>query len=75
MSSLDVRRKGAKLMSEPIDKYFDRINKDKPLAPRKGLMDTYYCALCDAYLANKGGYTKRCPVCGQMIKWEGDENV
>lgn len=54
-------------MSEPI-------NKDKPLAPRKGLMDTHYCALCDAYLVNKGGYTKRCPVCGQMIKWEDKEN-
>ena len=62
-------------MSEPIDKYFDRINKDKPLAPRKGLMDTYYCALCDAYLANKGGYAKRCPVCGQAVKWEDEDDV
>lgn len=49
-------------------------DKDKPIAPRKGLMDTYYCALCDAYLANKGGYTKRCPVCGQAVKWEEKGN-
>lgn len=60
-------------MSEPIDKYFDRINKDKPLAPRKGLMDTYYCLLCGAYLA--GDHIKRCPVCGQMIKWEDEDDV
>lgn len=58
-------------MSEPIDKYFDRINKDKPLAPRKGLMDTHYCTLCGAYLA--GDHIKRCPVCGQAVKWEDED--
>lgn len=47
-------------------------DKDKPLAPRKGLMDTHYCPLCDTYLANRGGYIKRCPVCGQRIDWEGE---
>ena len=57
-------------MSEPIDKYFDRINKDKPLAPRVGLMGTHYCLLCGAYLA--GDHIRRCPVCGQRIDWEGE---
>lgn len=50
-------------------------DKDMPIPPRVGLMDTHYCALCDAYLANKGGYTKRCPVCGQVVKWEDEDDV
>lgn len=48
-------------------------DKDMPIPPRVGLMDTHYCLLCGAYLA--GDYIKRCPVCGQAVKWEDEENV
>lgn len=43
-------------------------DKDMPIPPRVGLMDTHYCLLCGAYLA--GDHIKRCPVCGQAVKWE-----
>ena len=47
-------------------------DKDMTIPPRVGLMDTHYCLLCGAYLA--GDHIKRCPVCGQAVKWEDEEN-
>lgn len=48
-------------------------DKDMPIPPRVGLMGTHYCLLCGAYLA--GDHIKRCPVCGQAVKWEDEDDV